>query len=78
MVHHHQPGESDLIARAEARADDLGVWQVFTTNNLQASARAARAGGAVALDRGPRRFPMGRRMAFTTPGGGPFELWSWT
>lgn len=78
MLHHHQPDEPDLRPREGARSDDLGAWQVFTTTDLRATASAARAAGAVALDRGPRRFPMGRRMAFITPGGGPFELWSWS
>lgn len=78
MLHHHQPGEPDLAARPDPRADDLGVWQVFVAADLPAATRAATAAGAVPLDRRVPRFPMGRRMAFTTPGGGPFEIWSWT
>jgi predicted enzyme related to lactoylglutathione lyase len=78
MLHHHQPGEPDLAPRSDARRDDLGCWQIYIAADLRAAADAARAYGAIALDRAPRRFPMGRRMAFTTPGGGPFEIWSWT
>lgn len=77
MLHHNQPGQPDLLPRPDPSADDLGAWQVFVASNLPVAVRAATDAGAIPLDRGPQRFPMGRRMAFTTPGGGPLEIWSW-
>lgn len=77
MLHHHQPGSPDWKVRENPRSDDLGVWQVFVAADLRAAAAAAVSHGAIALDRRARRFPMGRRMAFVTPGGAPFEVWSW-
>ena len=78
MLHHNQPFEEDLLPRTDARADDLGSTQVFAVPDLAAASRVALGQGATALDRRPQRFPMGRRRAFSTPGGAPFELWSWS
>jgi predicted enzyme related to lactoylglutathione lyase len=77
MLHHHQPGREDYRDRTEAAATDLGVWLVFVTDDLDLATERATAGGARALHRRPQRFAMGRRVAFLTPGGGPFEMWSW-
>lgn len=78
MLHHYQEGEPDLRPREIPGRDDLGTALVFTSTDLRATARAAIDGGATALDRGARGFALGRRMSFVTPGGAPFEIWSWT
>jgi predicted enzyme related to lactoylglutathione lyase len=77
MLHHHQDFEADLNVRDTPRRDDLGVALVFTSSDLRSASRAAIASGAIALDRSVRRFPSGQRMGFATPGGAPFEIWSW-
>lgn len=76
MLHHNQPEEADFAVREGARSDDLGTWEVFTTEDLIAAARACVANGATQLQRRPSAFPRGERLAFLTPGGAPFELWS--
>lgn len=77
MLHHHQDFEPDLRPREAPGRDDLGVALVFTSTALRATARAAVTGGATLLDRNARAFSLGRRMSFATPGGAPFEIWSW-
>lgn len=77
MLHHNQPGSPDVESRMNGASDDLGVSQVFTTTDLPAISNAAVAAGAVALDRRSRRFGVASRRAFATPGGAPFEIWSW-
>lgn len=77
MLHHNQPFEQDLLPRTDPRRDDLGAAQVFVVQDLGVASRAVIEHGAVALDHRARRFSLGRRRAFSTPGGAPFELWSW-
>lgn len=76
MLHHHQPSEPDFVERADARAEDAGVWLVFSTSDLDRAARSAAAHGATSLGRTATRAGA-RRRAFLTPGGAPFEIWSW-
>ncbi|GAM96950.1 hypothetical protein U91I_00571 [alpha proteobacterium U9-1i] len=77
MLHHNQDFEPDLRPRETPSRDDIGVSLVFTSTDLRATARAAIAGGATVLDRGARTIALGHRMSFATPGGAPFEVWSW-
>lgn len=77
MVHHHQPSETDFVERQDARADDAGAWLVFGAPDLDRASRSAVAHGAVALGR-PPSLAGARRRAFLTPGGAPFEIWSWS
>lgn len=77
MLHHNQPFEPDHIARAAPAATDHGPAQIFVVSDLPAASAAVAALGAAALDAEPRAFAYGRRRAFATPGGAPFELWRW-
>jgi predicted enzyme related to lactoylglutathione lyase len=78
MLHHHQPGSPDWAPRANPQRSDLGVWQVFTSSDISSSVNRARLLGAESLLPRPERFAMGRRVSMVTPGGGPFEIWSWS
>lgn len=77
MLHHNQPSEEDLAANDDPRPNDYGSAQIFVTNQLDAVAQAAVRSGALRLTRKPERTPFGRRHVMATPGGAPFELWSW-
>jgi predicted enzyme related to lactoylglutathione lyase len=77
MLHEHQPFEPDLAPNPSPRADDMGAWLVFTTNDLVRAGQRAHENGATLLTPGPVPFALGRRLALATPGGAPFELWMW-
>lgn len=78
MLHEHQPFEADLEPRLDGRANDLGVWIVFTAPDLENASEVALHNGAIALTPQAEVFGWGRRRAFSGPAGAPFEIWSWT